>query len=387
MYSISSFGLMINDKGRMQPYVEALKKAIKPDSIVLDIGTGTGIFAILACQFGARKVLAIEPSNAIHLAKEIAKNNGYEDKIDFIQNLSTEIDLPEKVNIIISDLRGVLPFFSSHIDSIIDARKRFLLPNGILIPQQDLIYGSIISSAEIEQEYLCPWQKNDYEINMKSALKYIKNSWTKAYIKEEELLFKPQLLGKLNYREIEEVNWQTKFNFKVEKENIAHGICLWFDTILGENIGFSNAPLSNLTNNNRQQLIYGQSFFPWQNPVELMIGDSIEITMKANLINEEYIWRWQTKITDKNNTLKINFNQSSLLQKPLSIKQLNKQSATYKPSLNWQGKATKLTLELMEKDTDLEQISLVLLNQFPEHFITKEKALSFSGQISQIYSN
>ena len=43
MYSISSFGSMITDKGRMDPYVTALQNAVRPDSIVMDIGTGTGI--------------------------------------------------------------------------------------------------------------------------------------------------------------------------------------------------------------------------------------------------------------------------------------------------------------------------------------------------------
>ena len=60
MYSIYSFGSMITNSERMAPYVQALRAAIKPNSIVVDIGTGTGIFALLACQFGARKVYAIE---------------------------------------------------------------------------------------------------------------------------------------------------------------------------------------------------------------------------------------------------------------------------------------------------------------------------------------
>ncbi|MGA9378220.1 MAG: 50S ribosomal protein L11 methyltransferase, partial [Phormidium sp.] len=100
MYSISGYGSMIADKGRMDAYVKALRQTVKPDSVVVDIGTGTGIFALLACQFGAKKVYAIEPSDAIQVAKEIAGKNGYGDRIIFIQDISTKVQLPELAKVI-----------------------------------------------------------------------------------------------------------------------------------------------------------------------------------------------------------------------------------------------------------------------------------------------
>ncbi|MDH3444335.1 MAG: 50S ribosomal protein L11 methyltransferase, partial [Deltaproteobacteria bacterium] len=56
MYSIFDYGSMIADHVRMDAYARALRRAVTADSVVLDIGTGTGIFALLACQFGARRV-------------------------------------------------------------------------------------------------------------------------------------------------------------------------------------------------------------------------------------------------------------------------------------------------------------------------------------------
>ena len=104
MYSIGDYGDMIADKVRMDPYVYALKAVIEPDSVVLDIGTGAGMHALLACKFGARKVYAIEPNDAIHLARELAKENGFADRIEFFQDVSTHVSLPEKANVIVSDL-------------------------------------------------------------------------------------------------------------------------------------------------------------------------------------------------------------------------------------------------------------------------------------------
>jgi hypothetical protein len=67
VYSVSAYGRMIADKVRVAAYTEALKRAITPGCTVLDIGTGTGFFAMLACRMGAARVYAIEPDDVIDL--------------------------------------------------------------------------------------------------------------------------------------------------------------------------------------------------------------------------------------------------------------------------------------------------------------------------------
>src|SRR5262245_23219624 len=138
MYSISGYGGMIADGVRVNAYAAALRQAIKPGSVVVDIGTGIGFFAVLACQLGAQRVHAIEPDDAIELARAIAAANGCADRIRFIQDVSTKVDLPEHADVIVSDLRGVLPLFQQHIPLIIDARSRFLSLSGSLISQRDI---------------------------------------------------------------------------------------------------------------------------------------------------------------------------------------------------------------------------------------------------------
>ena len=99
------------NKDNALPYEKALQETIQPGDVVLDIGAGTGIFSFLACQLGAGKVYAIEPDQAVQLAREIAIANNMSDKITFIEDFSTRIDLPEPVDVIVSDLRGVLFVF------------------------------------------------------------------------------------------------------------------------------------------------------------------------------------------------------------------------------------------------------------------------------------
>ena len=176
MYSIGDYGDMIADKVRMDPYVYAMKAAIGPDSVVLDIGTGTGMHALLAAKFGARKVYAVEPNEAIHLARELAQVNGFGDRIAFIQDLSTHVSLPEKADVIVSDLRGVLPLYGQHIPAILDARQRHLAPGGILIPKRDTVWMSLVESAKVYKELIGPWD-HPYGLDMEAAKGIVLNSW------------------------------------------------------------------------------------------------------------------------------------------------------------------------------------------------------------------
>ena len=84
---------MYTNQPRFNAYAAALRAAVNPNSVVLDVGAGTGIFSLLACQFGARQVYAVEPDNSINLARQAAAANGFSDRMTCIQNLSTRIDL------------------------------------------------------------------------------------------------------------------------------------------------------------------------------------------------------------------------------------------------------------------------------------------------------
>ena len=113
MYGLGAYGSMIADRVRVEAYAEALRKSVRKGSVVAEIGTGPGIFAVLACQLGATRVYAIEPSEIIQVAREVAAANGCADKIEFFEELSDRVMLPGRADVILSDLRAVLPSLSS----------------------------------------------------------------------------------------------------------------------------------------------------------------------------------------------------------------------------------------------------------------------------------
>ncbi len=115
---------------------------------------------MLACQLGASRVYAIEPNEIIQVAREVAAANGCADKIDFIEEFSDRVTLPLRADVILSDLRGVVPLFQRHIPAIVDARRRFLAPGGALIPRTDTMWAAIVKAPEQYSELVDPWDNN-----------------------------------------------------------------------------------------------------------------------------------------------------------------------------------------------------------------------------------
>src|ERR1041385_5716970 len=180
MYSVYFYGQMLADTPRLRAYVEALKRSVKPGAVVLDLGCGPGFFALLACQLGARRVYAVEPDDVIQIAREAATANGCTEKIEFFQNFSTEITIPEPADIIVSDLRGVLPWYETNIPSIIDARTRLLANGGVLIPRRDVLWASVVEASERYDEIVSPWERTD--VDLSRAKRVVTNTWRKTRI-------------------------------------------------------------------------------------------------------------------------------------------------------------------------------------------------------------
>lgn len=379
MYSLNGYGDMITDTVRMDAYVRALERAVRPGSVVLDIGTGTGIFALLACRMGARRVYAIEPANAIDVAREIAAANGCAGSIEFIQGLSTEANLPERADVIVSDLRGVLPFCGGHFAAIADARQRLLAPGGTLIPKRDTLWATCIEAPGLHSGIARPWSENAFGLDMSAALKLVTNQWSRASVKPGQVLAPPERLGEIDYASVESPSFRATVTAHASRAGTGHGVCAWFDATLADGVTFSNAPSA-------PELIYGQAFFPWPEPVPLEAGDAVTMTLRADAVGGDYSLGWDTRVAFGDSARrKAEFRQSSFFGEPLSPATLRRQSASHVPALNDDGRIDQLGLALMGEGRPLGEIARRLAERFPQRFARWEDALTRAGELSMRY--
>jgi protein arginine N-methyltransferase 1 len=380
MYSLANYGGMISDRARTDAYARALERVVRPESVVLDIGTGTGIFALLACRHGARRVFAVEPSDVIAVAREIAAANGYSDRIEFFQAASADISIPEPADIIVSDLRGIMPTFQSHIRDIADARRRMLAPGGTLIPRSDTLWVAVVLAEREFDRLTKPWT-DSYDLDMSAARNLATQDWSRIVIERERIAAGPKCWATLDYRVLDEPDVEGEARMTVTRAGTAHGLCVWFDTTLIEGVSFSNAPGAGA-------VAYGNVFFPWLEPVALAPGDEVTVNLKANLVGDHYIWRWESCIVDaSSHQVKRRFRQSEFFGMPLSPASMSKRAAGHRPALGEEGRIDLVILEMMEEGIALGEIATRVAGRFPRRFPTWRDALARAGELSARYDS
>lgn len=379
MYSLEDHGAMITDAARTDAYHHALQRAVRPGAVVVDIGCGSGIFSFLACQAGARRVYAVETSETIALAQELAAANGFADRIEFISKDSADFSPPEPADVVVSDVRGVMPHLGRSLASIIDARKRFLRPGGTLIPQRDTVWGALLASSKPYEDFLLPWRAR-YCIDFGPARRVALNSIHSVMLRPEQICCEPQRWCVLDYATLETPHTSATVTFDVEHAFTAFGCCFWFDTILSEGIGYTTAP-------GRPDSVYGLGFFPWLDPVNLAAGDRVSFELSAHLVGEGYIWSWKTEIfgESRGDSPKVTFQQSSFLGTPLAPKSLEKRCATYIPVLSKEGEMDRFLLERIDNHASLGEIARAFAERFPNECARWEDALNRTVRITQKY--
>jgi protein arginine N-methyltransferase 1 len=368
---------MIADTVRMSAYSRALERAIRPGALVADIGTGTGIIALLACQYGAGRVFAIEPESVIQVAREVAAANGFADRIEFLHAPSSEVELPGRVDVMVSDLRGVLPLAERHLPNIADARARFLAPGGAQIPQRDTLWAAPVEAPEVYAQYASPGPSDGFGLNLDAARRFACNSFRKVYLSAGQLLAGPACWGALDYGAIATPDVSAELRWNVSRAGTAHGFAAWFDTVLFGDIGFSSGP-------GAPQAIYGQAFFPFLESVAVAPGDAIELGLRADLVGSDYVWSWKTRIGGA--AAKAEFRQSTFFGAPLTPEQLRKLAPGRSPELSEEGRMDFFILGLLHSGVSLEEAARRVAEKFPKRFVSEDAARTRVSDLALRYT-
>ncbi|MCI0435350.1 MAG: 50S ribosomal protein L11 methyltransferase [Gemmatimonadetes bacterium] len=382
MYSLGGYGKMVADEVRMRAFIGALRDAIEPGSVVLDIGTGTGVFALLASRLGARRVYAIEPDQAaLAVARELATINGVADRIEFIAALSTEVSLPERADVMVSDLHGVLPLFKQHIPSIIDARSRLLAPGGAMLPARDRLQIALVEAPEPVNTSIEHWLEDEFGVSLRAADRYARNTWRKARLGPDRLLTPPACWGTIDYASVQSPDVSGDVKWTAGRAGVAHGLAVWFDATIGDGHGFSNAP-------GEPGTIYGQGYFPLQEPVALECGDAIAVSLSARLAGATYVWLWSTTVHagDDPSRLKARFRQSTFLGTVFVRGGLDKVGDAHVPVLNEDGLIERTLLELMDGTRSMDELGAELSTRFPARFESPRAARRRVDEASSRFS-
>lgn len=383
MYSLAEYGYMIGDRARFGAYADAIARVVRPGDAVLDLGSGPGPMALLACRAGARRVYAIEVGDSLDMAKQLASANGFADRIVFLSGDSRKLELPERVRVIVSDIRGTLPFYDGAIPSIEDARNRFLMPGGSAIPQRDILQAAIVEADAAYAQISGPWSSDVRGINLLPGREPLLHSIHGIDCKSEQLLTEPKLWAVLDYANGASARAGATLPFRTLRAGTGHGICLWFDAELCAGCGYSSGPLGPPES---RATIYGQIFLPWLVPIALVEGQEVMVELHADLVGEDYIWRWNTTVTPAGPGEPIQFAQSSFCGARFTKDALRRRAMDYMPVLSESGEADRWILNAMDGMRQLDEIARACAAKFPRQFSTVEEAQRRISSLAEKYA-
>jgi protein arginine N-methyltransferase 1 len=191
----------------------------------------------------------------------------------------------------------------------------------------------------------------------------------------------PACWATLDYAVIESPDICGEATWTMARAGTGHGLLVWYDAVLADGVGFSNAP-------NAPELIFGAAFFPWASSVRLADGDGVTVALYADLVGNDYVYRWNSRVLDQGDPgrIKADFRQSSFFSMPLAPARLQKQAARHVPVLDEEGLIDRQILTLMDGTMALEEIAQRIRDLFPSRFSSTREALTHVGELSQKYS-
>jgi protein arginine N-methyltransferase 1 len=378
MYSLEQFATMFSDKVRMDAYSAAIAKSVRPDDAVMDLGCGPGVFALLACKAGARRVYAIDMNGVVDFGRQLAAANGFSDRITFMRGDSRQMHLPERVNVIVSDVRGVLPLFSNAIDTLQDARDRFLTEGGHLLPSRDTLYAAIVQLPDAYEQLAGAWKAVPH-LDLSPGLPLVLNTIQRHHIKPHQVISSPRPWHVLDYVVGAKTPAENRIELPITKTAIGHGLGVWFQTQLTADIGYSTEPRT-------QETVYGHVFLPWLEPVSLREGEICSVNLSAHSVGNDYVWQWETNLPAREDRAEIRFLQSSFYGSLFPPSVLQKRAMGFVPVLDESGQAERWLLQAMDGERHLEEIAAEAVRQFPHVFRRVEDAFNRAAGIAEKYS-
>ncbi|KAJ8483569.1 hypothetical protein OPV22_016054 [Ensete ventricosum] len=255
--SYSHFGIheeMLKDVVRTKTYQNVIyqNSFLFKNKVVLDVGAGTGILSLFCAKAGAKHVYAVECSLMADMAKEIVQTNGYSNVITVLKGKVEEIELPvAHVDVIISEWMGYFLLFENMLNTVLYARDKWLINNGIVLPDKASLYLTAIEDAEYKEDKIEFWN-NVYGFDMSCIKKQAMIEPLVDTVDQNQIVTNCQLLKTMDISKMApgDVSFTVPFKLVAERNDYIHALVAYFDvsfTKCHKLMGFSTGPRSKAT--------------------------------------------------------------------------------------------------------------------------------------------
>lgn len=265
---------LIADRVRNDAFRRALAARIKKgETTVADIGAGTGLLALMAAELGAREVFLYEAAEVAGVAERLLKANKVRN-CHLIPCHSTEMTDPPKVDLIVSETLGNYPFEENIIETLNDARRRFLKRGGAIIPQRIEQYVAPVVAPRIHRE-LSAWERAGFDMGFAQTMS-LNNIYVRTLATKELLdgAASAQMWDAVDLMRENRTSRKGEASWKLTTDGPVYGFATWWVAELAPGIALSTAPGASRTH-------WEQLYFPLLQPLETKAGETVAVALRS----------------------------------------------------------------------------------------------------------
>ncbi|MHA2020427.1 MAG: 50S ribosomal protein L11 methyltransferase [Candidatus Thorarchaeota archaeon] len=153
-FSILHAASLLSQRSRLTKFEQALKRVVTKESYVVDLGTGTGVLAMMAARAGAKKVTAVEIDKiSVEYAKNAIKQNGLDDVIEVVRSHYANFRPHKKADIVTCEMLSSVMLVEPQVPASQWAVKSILKEQGVLLPQSATVYVAPVECRSVWERF------------------------------------------------------------------------------------------------------------------------------------------------------------------------------------------------------------------------------------------
>ena len=365
---------LLADRTRVDALSRAIAAIVNPGNIVLDVASGTGILGLLACRAGAARVYCVEQSGIIELARELARANGFADRMHFVKAHSSWAEISESVDVIVCDQIGHFGFEAGIVEMIADVRSRFLKAGGRIMPAAITLHVAPIELPTLRTD-LGFWATPVDGLDLSPAATVAVNSGHPLSLSPETLLGASAPACLIDLETVVDEPMHFSASLIADRRGTLDGIGGWFVADLGAGVTMTNAP-GDPNRIDRRNVV-----FPIDPSVEVRPGDDVAVSMRIR--PSDLLVQWVVTVRNGEHRSA----HSTLRGMLLTREELQRTSPHFIPRLTPRGDARRTVLTLCDGGHTLDCIEREVFGRHRSLFRDYSEAQVFVAEVVTRYTN
>jgi tetratricopeptide (TPR) repeat protein len=238
---------MLNDRARNDAFERAIARAAPGRRLALDIGTGSGLLAMMAARAGAERVVACEAIKPLaQVAARIVARNGYADRITVIAKRSTELvvgqDLPQPADLLISEILDAGLLGEGVMRTFRHATATLTTPDATIIPAGATVRGVLIECPMLRRinpiSEISGFDLSEFDV-FRNPVAHQSFDISREPHRAMSDFFE---LASFDFRRLPAEEATRSVELQAAADGTVHAIAFWFDLHLDDAVTLSTAP-------------------------------------------------------------------------------------------------------------------------------------------------